>query len=201
MLIATFLKQATNIGGKMSASQFIGKHREYLCQFERVSPILAMLEKGRILPTPALTQILTLLALEKDPHEKTQEVLNPKTGEVKVKSLTQVEKASLKKEKKTPRYVIFLYLNDGTLLPEQFPADDYGEAMRISYRKLFRREDSTQAEILGLGVSTFIDRNDAVAEILRKGPTPATKREHKGGGSGLGWKVSAKSFVAKFSKG
>lgn len=201
MKIETFVKRAM---GKVDAGSFIREHRDFLCGFKSVRPILAMLENREMYPTPALQQILQVIITEKDPMEKTEEVVNLKTGVITAKTSAAVEKAAKKKEPK--KYQLFLFVKaefGGETVADTFDAPDYGTAMRDSYRILFQNEHSLYMDITGMGVTTRITRDQAVGEILRESPggKMATKRTNKGGGSGLGWKVSAKQFVAKFSRG
>lgn len=204
MLIQTFLKKAVSISGKMSASTFIKENREYICSFPRLLPIVAELEAGRLLPTPALDKITTLIAVEPiDPAMKTEEVLNKKTGEIKKVTPKSLEE---KKEKTPDKYTIFMYVKDElggvTPLEETWSADLFQAAVRLSHRRLFNREDSVRAEIIGMGVSTVIERSEAIAEILKSPGTPVMKRKPQyGGGGKLGFKVQAKQWTPKFSHG
>jgi hypothetical protein len=198
MKIDTFIKKA--VTGQHSASVFLKEHKDFLCCFPRLVPVLAAVEAGRLFPTPALTQILTLLVLEKDPNAKTEEVVNLKTGEITHKSLGQVEKAERKKVKK--KYLLFLFIDEGASIAEEYAAADYGEAMRISYRKLFAREDACFMDIAGMGVITRITRVQAMKEMLRGnlGGNVATKKTAKTS-SGLSWVSTVKQYNAKFSRG
>lgn len=202
MRIETFVKRAT---GQVNAERFIAEHRNFLCGFKSVLPILAMLERGEIFPTPALVNILTVLVTEKDPDVKDIEVVDKETGEITVKSLSQVEKEPAKKEPKT--YTLFLFCKDdfgGEECVETFEADLWQDVERLSHRTLFRKTDSIYMDVYGMGVTTRISREDAVREILRCGPmrggNTATKRTSKMTSS-LSWGMKAKTSTSKFSRG
>lgn len=201
MRIETFVKKAM---GKVAADTFLAEHRQFLCGFKSIRPVLAMLEQKRILPTPALHQILQLIMTEQDPSEKTEEVVNTTTGEVTTKTLVAVEKAAKKREPKRYQMILFVKGAGGSENPsdETYDAADYGMAMRDAYRILFRNEDSIYMDITGDRVTTRIMRDEAMGHILGTGPggKTATKKTAKTS-SGLGWRVSAKGYTAKFSRG
>lgn len=204
MLIETFLKKAVNTSGKVSASAFIKEHRNFLCSFPRILPILVAMDQGKMFPTPALEQIVTLMAVEKDPAKAvkaTKETVQ-KDGTIKVEKVPSPKKPPMK-------YLLFLYLKDSNGNEyidgeKNEGAEEYGDAEHIAHLRLFRREDSTKMEIIGMGISTFVSRDDAIRSLMGRQPgKPGAfcKTEKKGGGSGLGWKPSAKNYVAKFSRG
>lgn len=199
MKIETFVKKATL--QKYDSAVFIAEHREFLCNFKSVLPVLALLEKRQILPTPALTQILQLIITEKDLDE-TFEVVNRETGEIQHKTLAQIDKSP----KKVPhRYALFFFVKDGTSenCVAVLNADTFQDATRQSNNKLFRREDSVYMDILGDNITTRITRDDAVKAILggKLGGNVSTKRTTKAGGGGLSWKPTAKQDNPKFSGG
>lgn len=194
MRIDTFLKKAVH--GKHSASVFLKEHRGYLLNFPRVAPILVALEKGDIFPTPALVQILNLLVLERDPATEEVEFVNPKTGEVRVRKVLDVAA----KKKTVKKYQIFIFIDKGKDISEEiYEAAEYGEAERIAFRKLFHREDSCWADILGMGITTRVFRETAMKAILNGhlGGNQASKKVSKGTGSFSHARV--KNSVSKFS--
>lgn len=207
MKIDTFRKRAM---GKVAADVFLAEHRDFLCGFKSILPVLALLEKRAIMPTPALHQILTLIALEKDPFEdahkksakKTVEKVDMETGEV-----TNVIVLAEKRERKKgepKKYQMFLFEKDGNSenCTAVYEEDSYTDVMKVANRKLFQNEASVYIDVIGDGVTTRIHRVDAMRELLGHGPggKAATKQTAKVSAS-LGWNCSAKNFVAKFSRG
>jgi hypothetical protein len=204
MRIDTFRKRAM---GKVDAAAFLAEHRNFLCGFKSILPVLALLENRVIFPTPALMQILTLLALEKDPFEekpsqKTVEKVDLETGEV-----TNVIVLAERKERKKgepKRYQMFLFEKEGSSVncKDTYEEDSYTDCMKVANRKLFQNEASVYMDVIGDGISTRIHRVDAMREMLGHGPggKTATKKTAKTSAS-LGQRCSAKNFVAKFSRG
>lgn len=204
MKIDTFRKRAM---GKVAADVFLAEHRDFLCGFKSILPVLALLEQKVILPTPALHQILTLISLEKDPTEapsgRTSEVIDVVTGEIT--NVVAKVTAPVRKKGEPKRYQLYLFektLGGGENCTAQYEEDLYTEVMKVANRKLFQNENSVYIDVIGDGISTRIDRIDAMRELLNHGPggKAATKKTAKTS-AGLGWKCSAKNFVAKFSRG
>lgn len=203
MRIDTFRKRAM---GKVDAASFIAEHRAFLCGFKSILPVLALLENRTIYPTPALHQILLLIALESEPEvlseKRTTEKVDMETGEV-----TNVIVLAEKKERKRgepKRYQMYLFEKQGHGIncTEEYEEDSYTDVMKVSNRKLVQNEASVYMDVIGLGVTTRIQRVDAMREVLGHGPggKAATKKTAKTSAS-LGQRCSAKNFVAKFSRG
>jgi hypothetical protein len=202
MKIDTFMKRAV---GHVDAATFLAEHRNFLCTFPTVMPVLAMLEEKTIFPTGALQQIVTLMALEKDPltekPQKVTEKINRETGEITkvIEKVTEPKKRGLPK-----RYQMFLFEKDGEseVCTAVYDADLYTEVMKIADRKLFQNESSVYIDAMADGVTTRIHRVDAMRRILGHGPggKTATKKTAKTS-AGLGHRCTAKNFVAKFSRG
>ncbi len=203
MKIDTFRKRAM---GKIDAGLFLQEHRDFLCGFKSILPVLALVENKTLYPTPALHQILTLISLEKEPEvpgkRATEEVIDMVTGEITNVVAKVITPARKKGDPK--RYQMYLFEKQGVSenCTSQYEEDSYTEVMKTANRKLFQNESSVYIDVIGDGISTRILRVDAMRELLGHGPggKAATKKTAKAGG-GLGWKCSAKNFVAKFSRG
>lgn len=200
MRIETFRKRAV---GKINAAIFLADHRDFLMAFPSVLPVLAQLEKRMLMPTQALQQIVTLMALEKDPIDDKVEVVHPKTGEVKEKTVASVEKAAKKKVQK--KYQLFLFVKEegGMRIHDKVEeASTYQEAMNIAYLRLFHHGNAMYMDVIGLGVTTRITRDDAMREMLgkRRGGVMATKTTGTKSAALTG-RATVKNFVAKFSRG
>lgn len=198
MKIETFLKRAV---GKVNAYTFLHKHKDYLCTFPRIVPVLVRMEKNELFPTQALNEVVSLIAMEKDPLE-TVEVVNKKTGEVKNKKVSVLEKVGKKREVK--KYQLFLFAKSyggGNEVVAIYDAVDFGAALTISYRKLFQREDSVYLDIIGLGVTTRVSRDDAIREILGRGRGHSMVCQKARKNASISWGGKVKNYVATFSKG
>jgi hypothetical protein len=87
--------------------------------------------------------------------------------------------------------------------PAVWGAKTFGAAMNLADRKLYAREDSVHAVIRntqGVVVSTEVDRQDAIARVLRK-PKGATTTGGNKSTKSLRWTGRAKQDRASFSRG
>lgn len=89
-----FLARST---GKVSAAAFLAQYREYLLTgklAELTMPILQKLDKGEVMPTPALNEIRSIVAAHE--AELIAEVNNKKVGKQKEKEEKEKAKVALK---------------------------------------------------------------------------------------------------------
>ena len=196
MKISTFLKKSVNLAGKKSSSVFLRENRNFLSNFPSVLALLVALDKGRILPTPCLYQVCTLMALEKDP-EVSEETVDRETGEV---SVSIPKKEAEKTAKASPRkYSIFIFAKDGSgVIGDTEYADTYQDAERKAHRRLFHHEDSSYASIMGLGIATAVKREVAMAELLKRGPG-GVQATRKVGGMSTAPCATVKNHISRFS--
>lgn len=87
--------------------------------------------------------------------------------------------------------------------PAVWGAGTFGAAMNLADRKLYAREDSVHAIIQntqGVAISTQVNRQDAIARILRQ-PKGAVSRGGTKSTKSLKWQGRAKQDRASFSRG
>lgn len=87
--------------------------------------------------------------------------------------------------------------------PAVWEVDTFNAANRLADRRLVDRGDSVYATItnnIGKPITTNIQRDDAIARVLKAPKGPATRNTHSGG-SKLGFTPRAKNDTCHFSRG
>ena len=189
-----------------SADAFLKAHKEWLLTgnlAEVTSPILKALDSKEIMPTPALDAIKLavtnhMIMVEINKGEAAmaarEEVAEPKNWIATI----YTAKGEIATKKDIHGKVVDLQ--------EQF--DIPQDADRWTDRRLFDGECTwygivSHTKIVnkdGDPLSTIVMRTDAIGRILAKKKGPVVKGESKGNGK-LGFGVSCKQSVAKFSHG
>jgi hypothetical protein len=88
--------------------------------------------------------------------------------------------------------------------PAVWEVSSFNAAMRMADRRLTDRGDSVFATInnnVGKPITTVVQRDDAIARMLKAPKGPATRNTHSGGGSQLGFGIRAKNDTCHFSRG
>jgi hypothetical protein len=187
--------------GKVSAAGFLAQHREFLTTGDLApftSPILAKLDKGELLPTPAL-------------HEVQSVVLSHILAADAVKGEAKLRKDQEEPKKSKPwtatifdaKGEVQTRVKENGEIEDLIKSEDNSSALeRWCDRRLFDGAPDWYAVMTHnvLNVTTTISRDQAIARILRK-PTSAVCKTTGGSTSKLGFGVKAKNFVAKFSHG
>jgi hypothetical protein len=187
--------------GKVSAAAFLSQHREFLTTGELApltSPILAKLDKGEILPTPALQEVQGVVLS----HILAQDV---RKGE---ESMRKAQESPKSAKPWTARIldgkgnVCTRVKEDGEVEDLIKSADSSSELDRWVDRRLFDGAPDWHGEITHatMTIKTKVLRNDAIARILRPGTPPAFRKV--GGSDGkLGFGVKVRNDVSRFSRG
>lgn len=180
-----------------SAAAFLAAHREWLRTGELskvTDPILRKLDMGELLPTPALKLIQ-------------QATLNHIIESDRQKTVANIEEAGKPVTRKPWMAAIMdaqghIVEVDGDDGPEPLAKgfEHPQEADRWADRRLFDGASDWYAVIEGLGTRVVIQRQDAIARILKRPKGPAV---HQKGTSTktLGFGVRAKQDRASFSRG
>jgi hypothetical protein len=191
----------SNTRAANSASAFISVYREWLITGEvasKTSPIVAKLDAGQLLPTPALNEIKLAvmthiieadrLHMEKSLEKQSETSPNtiPKTWTASIFDSQDIFQVRLKDN------------GDEEQLCKGF--EKASDADRWVDRRLFDGASDWYAVIEGLGTYVVVDRQSAIARTLRKqkGPTCAVKSVST---RTLGFEVHAKQDRASFSRG
>lgn len=88
--------------------------------------------------------------------------------------------------------------------PAVWEVSTFNAANRLADRRLVDRGDSVYCTInnnIGKPITTIINRDDAIARVLKAPKGPATRNTHSGGGSKLGFTPRAKNDTCHFSRG
>lgn len=88
--------------------------------------------------------------------------------------------------------------------PAVWEVSTFNAASRMADRRLVDRGDAVYATInnnIGKPITTIIQRDDAIARVLKAPKGPATRNTHSGGGSNLGFGIRAKNDTCHFSRG
>lgn len=192
--------------GKIGAAAFLAQHRAWLETGELAlftSPILAKLDKGEVLPTPALSEIK-------------QVVLAHHLAEETRKAEESMARADAPKVRKN--YLATVYNAKGEIqtridakgeekdLRESFDSSTQAEGW--ADRRLFEGapdwfavvEATKMFNADGHPLSTTIMRDDSIARILREKRGPVMKSKPQSTGK-LSFGVKAKGDVVRFSHG
>ena len=188
-----------------SAIAFLTAHREYLTNGELApitSPIVAKIDNGEVMPTPGLSEIIKAVF----DHNLAQETNKAKAAMVKANEPKEV-KAVLARILNGKGEVVTVTGEDGkeTLLEQDF--DSLSDADRWCDRRLFDSASDCYGEVIhtkivikGKHMTTRVNREEAIARILRK-PKGAVLAPQKKGTNSLGFGVKCSQDVAKFSRG
>ena len=190
-----FLNKA---GGKVSAAAFLAQHREFLTTgtlASLTSPILAKLDSGEIMPTPALGEIR-------------QAVL----AHMVAKDIAKGEAAMQREPRTVKPYTATVYDASGNIctrtneegeikdLIQNF--DDTVKAEGWCDRRLDAEGPGAYALIVSNvnGREQRVERDDSIARLYgQRRPGPVMKQQ--GSSGGLGWKMKAKGDHFHFSRG
>lgn len=187
--------------GKVSAAAFLAQHRDFLTTGELASltsPILAKLDKGEILPTPALHEVQSVVLS----HILAQDAVK---GEAKMRK----DQEEPKKAKPWTATIFDSKGNVCTRVKEDGEEEDLVKSGDSSMdlerwvdRRLFDGAPDWHGVISHnvLNVSTTVERDQSIARILRK-PLPPATRQVGGSTSKLSFGVKVRNDVAKFSRG
>lgn len=191
----------TNTKAANSAGAFLAQYRDYLVTGELApiaSPIIAKLDKGELLPTPALKAIAHavmahIIAVDTHATEEKLEA-DGQTGTQKPWLTTVYEGSG----------AIATKLNtDGEEEDLVKGFDHASDADRWADRRLFEGASDwyavVESTVLGSVISR-IERNDAIARILKKPKGPAIHQTGKSTKT-LGFGVKAKQTRSSFSRG
>lgn len=192
----------TNTKAAMSAKGFIDGYREYLLTGEVAyvtAPIVEKLDNGALLPTPALNEIRDAVfahVLELDrikAEESIEKAGSPSVNSEKHFHVTVIDAAT--------GMVCMREKEDGTLekLSKRFSKPQ--DAERWADRRLFDGAPSWFAKVTHHDTPwDIIERDDAIARILKR-PRNASTRTVKYGGSSLNFGTKVKETTVKFSQG
>lgn len=211
-----------------SALGFFQQYREYLVSGELApitSPIVAAVDSGDVLPTPALNEVINLVFA----HNLAKDVKQAEDKMARNMAESQTEKA----------YVATIYDEHGQIATriiqdgeKQLIVDNEGEvigarakkagkvenltkgfenherAIEWAYRRLFEGASGWTAQIVstrlftksGAPFTTVVDRDEAIRKLFPRGKTPIMHKR-KETTNKLSFGVKARNDVAKFSYG
>jgi hypothetical protein len=184
-----------------SAGAFLASYREYLTTGELaplVSPILARLDAGQILPTPALTEVKYAVMTH---------IIN-----TDVAKMEKVSTQSAAKGKTTKAWRATVYNAEGVVQTRETPDgpeelikgyDLAQEADRWADRRLFEGAEGWYALVEHTTLSNVvsrIERNDSIARILKQPKGPSIQQKGKSTKT-LGFGVKCKESRCSFSRG
>jgi hypothetical protein len=200
MTTKRFLKLAS---GKVSAQAFLTAHRTFLTTGELAplaSPILIKVDAGELLPTPALESISQVVLS----HFMAQEI---RKAEEKIAASQEREESSVK------NWMVTIFDSRGNI---QTRVNDKGETVELQEtfelasmadrwadRRLFldcTSDCHAVVEHTSLPVRTIVERQDAMARILKPSKGPVSKKMGTRDGK-LSFGVKAKQDRASFSHG
>lgn len=191
-----FLNKAN---GKISAAAFLAQHREFLTSgtlASLTSPILAKLDSGEILPTPALGEIrqAVLAHMVAKDIAKGEAAMNAPPRTVKPYTATVYDAEG---------NVCTRTTEEGEIKDLISNFEDTVKAEGWCDRRLDQEGPGAYALIVSNvnGRTQRVDRDTSIARLYggRK-PSPVMKQQSSGGG-GLGWKMKAKGDHFHFSRG
>jgi len=197
----------SNSKAAYAAKGFLDAHREYLTTGEvgyRTSEIIARVDEGSVMPTPALDEIRQavlahILEVDRIKGEEALEAANdPKTPKA-------AKEGSKPKKAKKP-FTACIRDGSGSVL-----IDHKGDEVKQSFdlpqrasewcdRRLFEQSSDCFGEISCRDNHyEYVDRDQSLARIL-KTPKGAVQK-HVKGSSSLSFGMKCKNDVAKFSRG
>jgi hypothetical protein len=188
----------TNTRAANSAAGFLVAHREWLMTGEVsqvTSPILAKLDMGELLPTPALKAIAVavmghIIATDRAKAEDAMEEQG-KTGTTKPWLATIYDSKDV---------ICTRTLEDGEIEDLVKGFDHSSEADRWVDRRLFDGASDWYGVVEGMGTHVRVERADAIARILKKPKGPAIHQRGKSTKT-LSFGVHVKQSRASFSRG
>lgn len=190
-----FLRKAT---GKVSAAGFIAQHREWLTTGtlgSMTQPILAKLDSGEMMPTPALIEINQAVL----DHLIAKDIVR---GEAVINAGPRVIKPYSATVYNAQGQVCTYKTEDGQVKDMVYNFDESLKAEGWCDRRLDAQGPGCYAIILdnASGRTQRIERDTSIARLYggRK-PSPIMKETK--GSSTLGWKMKAKGDIFHFSKG
>lgn len=188
----------TNTKAANSAGAFLAQYRDYLVTGELApiaSPIIAKLDKGELLPTPALKAIA---------HAVMAHIIAVDT---------QATEDKLENEGKTstPKpWVATIYdqnnvictrtLEDGEVEDLVKGFDHAADADRWVDRRLFDGASDWYGVVEGMGTMVRVERSESIARVLKKGKGPVMHQKAVSTKT-LGFGVHCKQDRASFSRG
>ena len=190
----------TNTKAANSATAFLAQYREYLTTGElasKTSPILAQMDEGKLMPTPALVEIQ---------YAVMSHIIETDTAKAEQGMVAQAKTGTRKPWRTT------IYNAKGEVMTRQTkdgPEDlvkgfDLGQrANEWADRRLFEGASDWYAEVQHTVLSNVhsrIERADSIARIMKqpKGPTIQQKGKST---KALGFGVKAKETRVTFSHG
>lgn len=198
LTVKGFLHKTTTKAAR-SAEGFIAQYREFLQTGDLAAitaPILIKLDKGEILPTPALQEIKTVVftfALDED---------------IKKAESAMVAAEESGERTTTPKnYMVDIVDSTGKVI-DSFGDNHDLHARNWADRKLFQGASDCHAVITsthlvgknGQPLTQIVTRDSAIGRILKTSKGPVMKRSPQSSSS-LGFGVKAKQDHAHFSKG
>jgi hypothetical protein len=169
--------------GKVSATEFIAKHRGFLSSIPGTEDILKRLDSGEVFPSIAM-QVLQKAVLD---HMLT----------------CMVEKHAPKPQTSTALYNV--QIRSATGIEDEKGFTSHMDAQRWADRRLASGAPNWHAVVTPNRVhaekTQIIQRDDALFRLYgKKGTTPIMKTMRPSNGK-LAWGVKAKPSAAKFSRG
>lgn len=190
-----FLNKA---GGKVSAAAFLAQHREFLTTgtlASLTSPILAKLDSGEILPTPALGEIKSAVLA----HMVAKDIAK---GEARAERAERTEKPYTATVYDAEGNVCTRTDAEGEIKALVSNFDDAYKAEGWCDRRLDAEGPGAYALLVhnGTGRTDRIERDESIGRLYGgRRPSPVMKQQ--GSGGSLGWKMKAKGDHFHFSRG